>query len=388
MNLREYLSVLARRRVTIIVVTLAVTAAAIAAGLLSGDKATSRAVVAIPSVRSESIIVDVSPEIALERELDLARSGEVAARAAKLSGEPEATVRSLVAVSPLAATSKGTIVFTATDVDPVRAADVANAVAESYIALSNESLMADLQKHLDAVRGRTDEVSTEALAFLKSADGSSAGLSGLSVNPQSPLLDARLADLRALMDMDSAGAQLISAASSQKAGGGLGRNAILGLSLGVFLGVGGALVQEQLDDRVSGADSLRQIVADIPVFDSTSESGYATEDVYKLLAAALAAQRPVNTKRLAVVTAATRPGASDIAHDLITALSDETGAPLADAGSLLTGAKIADLRAEVDGTILAVVKGVTRTSEVTRAVRLLRDLGQPLRAIVLVAGRS
>ncbi|MDY0086973.1 MAG: hypothetical protein RBS78_00240 [Coriobacteriia bacterium] len=388
MNLREYLSVLARRKTIVIAVTVAVTVAAVVVGLRSSDKATSRAVAAIPSVRAEGVIIQIAPEFALEREVELARSEKVIARAAQQTGESEATIRALITVGPPSPTSKGTIIFTATDVDATRASEVANAVAEAYVVVSNESLLDGLQNYLDAVRTGSAESSEEALAFLKSAGDAPLELSELSLNPRASALDSRLADLLALVDMESAHAQLVSSASPQDGGAAVGRNAILGLTLGLFLGVAGALVQEQLDDRVRTADSLRHSLAEVPTIDVTGGSGYAPEDALHLLAATLMAQPPAGEKRLAVSTPTAHAGGVDILGGLTAALGDESGITLVDAGPLLTGAGIASLQSEVNGVILVVTKGVTRTSEVTQAADLLRDLKQPLRGVVLVAGRS
>lgn len=387
MDLRDYLGVLARRRVTIIVVTLAVAAAAIAAGILSSDQTTSRAVAAVPAVRADGVIAPMAADVALERELEIARSQQVLERAAERTGESPADLRLLVAVNPTAATSRGTIAFTTTDSDPERAAELSNAVASAYVEVSNEYLLADLERYLDAVRAGSAEASDETLTFLESLGDAPLDVTELSVGRAASALDARLADLSALLDMESSHAQLVGAASPGVPEGGVGRNAVLGVTLGLFLGVAGALVQEQVDDRVRGVDALRDSLPGVPVFDATGSSGHTREDALHLLAVSLTAGRVGGPGRLAVATPTAAVVDPGLAAGLVSAMDAGESASVTDAGALLESAQIGRVAADTDGVVLVVGNEQTRLAEVERSVTLLGELGLPLRAVVLVAAK-
>ncbi len=384
MDLRDYLGVLARRRVTIIVVTLVVAGAAIAAGVLSADQTTSRAVAAMPAVRADGVIAPMAADVALERELEIARSQQVLERAAKWTGESPADLRLLVAVNPTAATSKGTIAFTTTDSNPERAAELSNAVATAYVEVSNGYLLADLERYRDAVRAGSAGASDETLAFLQSLGDAPLDLTELSVDRAATALDVRLADLSALLDMESSHAQLVGTASPGLPEGGVGRNAVLGLTLGLFLGVASALVQEQVDDRVRGADALRDSLPGVPVFDATGSCGHAREDALRLLAVSLTAGRAKGPGRLAAVTPTAAAADPRLAAELTAAMDAGEGATVNDAGALLESAQIGHVATDTDGVVLVVAHEQTRLAEVEQSVNLLGALGLPLRAVVLV----
>lgn len=384
MELRDYLGVLARRRAIIIFVTLAVTAAAVAIGISSTKVATARATAIMPSVRADGMIVSITPDIALERELELARSAEVFDRAASEIGESSNELRAMVSVAPATATSKGTIVFTATDKDAKRAAAAANGVADAYVTVSNESLLSDLQRYRDAVRAGSAQASDEVRAFLESLDG----VTGLNIGSPTTDLDLRLADLSALIGMESSHAWLVETASPSTPESSPGRNAALGVTLGLFLGIAGALVQEQLDDRIRDVSTLRRSYPGVPVFDACGSAAHSVEDAVSLLAASLTADASGAARRLALATPAANVTDADIVTGLSAALGSHGGATIVDAGSLLESAEIARFAENVDGVVLVVARGVTRAPEVTKATALLGDLGLPLRAIVARAAQA
>lgn len=358
MDLRDYLRVLSRRRVLIVGVTLVVAAASIAATLLSSREATSRAVATAPAVRADGVIVPMSPDVAIEREIEVARSEQVFERAASETGESADALRLNVVIAPAGATSRGTIAFTATDADASRAAELANAVAASYVSVTNEALLADLERYRDAVRAGSAEASDETLAFLEGLDATPLDLSELSVGRQATALDARLADLSALMDMESSHAQLVNPAAPLAPEGGVGRNAVLGVTLGLFLGVAGAFVQEQIDDRVRHADGVRRAFPHASVFDATGTDGRSAEDTMRLLAAAVSgssSSAPVRTVLVAAPTAGARSAA--VAAGLASALAEQ-GAQVVGVSWTDASGSMAELLGGTDGPGLAgVVNG-------------------------------
>ena len=364
MDLRDYLGVLSRRRVLIIGVTLVVTAASVAATLLSSQEATSRAVAAAPAVRADGVIVPIAPDVAIEREIEVARSEEVLERAAAETGESANALRMSVVIAPAGATSRGTIAFTATDADPSRAAELADAVATSYVSVTNEALLADLESYRDAVRAGSAEASDETLAFLESLDATPLDLNELSVGRQATALDARLADLSALMDMESSHAQLVNPATTLVPEGGVGRNAVLGVTLGLFLGIAGAFVQEQVDDRVRHIDGLRRAFPDASVFDARGTDGRSAEDTMRLLAAALSggsSPAPLGAVLVAAPTAGVR--SATIAAGLASALA-ERGEPVVGVAWTDSDGSMAEILGATGGPGLAgVVNGECGTEE-------------------------
>jgi capsular polysaccharide biosynthesis protein len=434
MELRDYLKMLSRRRYIIVAVTLAVTAAAITAGLLSANVATSRAVVTVPSVRADGVIVPMAADVSLERELEVARSAQVMSLAAEATGESVASLGLLVSISPASATSRGTIAFTATDADPDRAAALANSVAESYVTFTNAALLADLERHREAVRAGSEEATAESLFFLERLDATTFELAELSVGRGATSLDTRLADLSALIGMDTSHAQLVNPAEPTSTDGGLTRNAVLGLTLGLFLGIAAAFVQEQVDDRVRRVEMVREVVPDVPVFDASESDSRSSADAVRLLAIALAGDFRGRESVLAVTSPTAAVQSADVAAALAEALAErgervtalswgpsgesmadrlkhatalrlaeaitmcadpaardalrvlrsESGVVVVDAAPVLGGADAGHLAGEVDGVVLAARSGTTRIAELRESAGLLKELGMPLRAIVLL----
>jgi capsular polysaccharide biosynthesis protein len=432
MELSEYLSILSRRRLTIIVVTLLVTAAAIIVSVMSADEVTSRAVVVVPSVRAESIVIGMAADVALEREVEIARSAQVMALAADASDESVASLRAAVSVAPAVATSRGTIAITATGIDGERAARMANSVAESYVDYANSALLADLERYQAAVRSAGDEATDETIELFKRLDATELDVAGFSISRDTASLDTRLADIWALMGMDTSHAQLLTSAEATSANTGTTRNAVLGLTLGLFLGIAAAFVQEQVDDRVRRAETVRQAFPGVPVFDSAGADLPALADSLGLLAAMLsqgsggaavayAITAPTSSVRSAEVAAglaqafANRgervaavawgvPGDRMMAHptagsppvevvndctgpaarDALRALRGQNTVVVIDAAPLLARAETGQLAGQVDGAVLAVQTGSTRTDELRESARLLEVLRVPLAAIVLL----
>ncbi len=432
MELSDYLGMLSRRRLTIIVVTLLVTAAAIIVSFMSADEVTSRAVVTVPSIRAESIIIPMSADVALEREVEIARSVQVMSLAADASGESVASLRAAVSIAPAAVTSRGTIAIAATGTDGERTARMANSVAESYVAYTNSALLADLERYQAVVASAGDKASDDTIAFFERLDATALDLAGLSVTRGTANLDTRLADLSALMGMDTSRAHLSTSAESTNADSGITRNAVLGLTLGLFLGIAAAFVQEQVDDRVRQAETLRQALPGVPVFDSSGTDTFPLADTLALLsvmlsehsgatAVAYAVAAPSSSVRSGAVAVnlakafADRgervaavawgvPGdemrerlgtesssvqvvsdcADPAARDALRTLRGESTVVVVDAAPLLGGAETGQLAGEVDGVVLAVQAGSTRTSELHESARLLEALRMPLAAIVLL----
>lgn len=434
MELRDYLKMLSRRRITVIAVTLVVTAAAIVASLLSANEVTSRAVVTVPSVRAESIIIPMAPDVSLERELEVARSGQVMALAAEATGESVESLRTLVSVAPVTATSRGTIAFIASGIDAERTAMLANGVAESYVTFTNAALLSDLERYQAAVRSASTEATDETITFLERLDATALNLSELGVARGSTGLDSRLADLSALMGMDTYRAQLLSPAKEGTADSRLSRNAVLGLTLGLVLGIAAAFVQEQVDDRVRRTDTIRQLLPAVPVFDASGTDALSPADAVRLLAIALpggpdgrarvfAVTAPTGSVRSVDVAAAlaeafaerservaavswgpssggmaehlraasgleVAPAVTACAHaagrDAVRALRSSSEIVVIDAAPVLGGADTGYLAGEIDGVVLAVRTGMTRTAELRESAELLDKLRMPLRAIVLL----
>lgn len=437
MDLRDYLRVLWRRRVTIGLVTLVVTAAAIGAALLSSDETTSRAVAAAPAIRADGVIVATPADVALEREIEVARSDEVIERAASETGESAEDLRVLVSIAPADATSRGTIAFSVTDSDPARAAELANATASAYVSIANEQLLADLGRYRDAVQAGSAQATEDTLEFLESLGDTALDVSELSVGRGATALDARLADLAALMDMESSHAQLLSPAGEGTPDGGLGRNTVLGITLGLFLGVAGALVQEQLDDRLRRVETVHQAAPDVPVFDGSDDAPHSLADAVRLLGIALDRDAGAGHRAVAVTAPGHPEHSSRVAADLARTFAERgrttavlswgTGAgPIAqyltamptlqvaepvtasaspeararvedlrsgaqfvviDAAPVLAGSETGDLAGVADAAVLVVGIGVTRAAQLRESVALLGEVGIALRAIVIV-GRS
>ena len=246
---RRYLDALRRRLWVILLLALAAVVAAVAFSSWMPDryKASASIVKRVTTGPYESINVD-----ALTRELStieqLLLTSNVLDRAAKrVKGETPASIQGALesSVDPEA----NLIFVTATAGDPKRAAQIANAVAETFIEAQRavtrqqyEQARAGLLQELARVRGQTGAAQqTQAIQQR---------LSELGVSLAGAGMDLQIAQ-RATPPSERSSPKPL-------------RNGVIALFLGLFVGVLVALASDQLVPRVTGTRELSRLM-DLPL---------------------------------------------------------------------------------------------------------------------------
>src|SRR3954452_5364191 len=246
---RRYLDALRRRRWLILLLAAAAVLGALVVSSWAPDryKATASIVKQVTVGPYESVNVD-----ALTRELStieqLLLSSDVLGRAAqRVHGESPGSVRGALqaSVDPNA----NLIFVTATAGDPKRAADIANAVANTFIETQGavvrrqyEQARAGLTQELRRVQGQPGASQQEQAIRQR--------LSELGVSLASAGMDLQIAEPATPPSQRSSPKPL--------------RNAVIALFLGLFLGVLIALASDQLVPRVGGTRELGRLM-DIPL---------------------------------------------------------------------------------------------------------------------------
>lgn len=221
MELRDLVAVLSRRRITILVVTVAFALVAVALGLASGASYSATAQVLAPQTTVSTLLGEQRPARGVEWQAGIARSSEVLASAAQAlgAGATADTLANAVTVVPADAISEYTLKVTGTASTPQKAAFYANAVADAYVAYTSRTLSAEVKNF--SVK---------------------AGSTGLSRSDLS-------ASIETLPLLDSARARVLARAAApavQSAVGRAIRMGILGLTLGLAVGIAAAFVRDQL----------------------------------------------------------------------------------------------------------------------------------------------
>jgi capsular exopolysaccharide synthesis family protein len=251
-EVRRYLDALRRSLPLVIgiVVVLAGSIYVVSSSLPKRYKATTSIV-----QRSNSVIDNNSSVDSITRDLNtidalLTTDDVLAAAAKKVPGQPPESIDSLrTKVSSSVDPNANLIYVTAKDASPVRAAQIANAVASTFVSEQAdierrqfESARSDLQDELARVQGQAGASSQEAALQDRISQ------IGVSI---------------ATAGTDLAVAQRADAPDSQDTPRPL-RNTALGIVLGLFLGVLVALARDQLVPRVAGSRELSRLL-ELPV---------------------------------------------------------------------------------------------------------------------------
>ncbi|MGH9126798.1 MAG: polysaccharide biosynthesis tyrosine autokinase, partial [Acidimicrobiales bacterium] len=166
------------------------------------------------------------------------------------------------------------IAITASDTYPAAAATIANTYARTYIAQRrsqdvNNALasaaevqgkITDLQSQIDSLRAQINnakDVNAATAAITPQLD---------SLTQEQGTFKQQLADLQVEAALNSGDAQLVKPATTPTSPASPRplRDAILAIAAGLILGVGAALVLDQLDDSIKSPDDLERTIPRIP----------------------------------------------------------------------------------------------------------------------------
>ena len=283
-DLRQYLTLLRRRKVSLVLVTLAVTAGALALSLLQPPTYQASAQVLRETQPVDPLAQQVNtPAQALRllnneiRELESSKVREAVAKAYSGPESVSAVQGSVVA------SGADVIRVTGTGRDPRELAKLVNTYVDTYLKFRTEQQVGVLLETGNAVRKKADELSqrlTELSAPLVALDAQISTASGPQradlqrrreaqageLAPQVASIQSQLAFYRQQLDRvelsagirQSGNLRLLAAAAvpqdpvSPKPL----RNTAMGLILGLLLGCGAALARDYLDDTVRDKASL------------------------------------------------------------------------------------------------------------------------------------
>jgi capsular exopolysaccharide synthesis family protein len=207
----------------------------------------------------------------------LVNTTAVAAAAAKHMKNPPASSASLLGeVSADADPTTGFLTITATDPDPNRAADVANAFAQGLAGNQVDQANAQIDATINRLQGQLRKLG--------------------STDPARAQVAQQLQQLRTLRGAQSANSAIIERAAP--AGAPINhktRRAIeLGLVIGLLLGIGAVAIAENSDRRVRDPDDLEEmtglpLLSAIPAsaFDPAEDEDLRDEEAFQMLRGAL-----------------------------------------------------------------------------------------------------
>lgn len=298
-DLLQYVQVLRRRKLTIVLVTILITGIAVAFTFLSTPVYEATATVVLQDTASQDVVTPSGASedrTAIQTELEIMQSTEV-------REEVERRVGADVEVGFRQRPDTKVVALTASDTDADRAAEAANTYAETYIEIRRDRQVedylattediqgrkADVEDQLDSLTEELDQINALIVAF--PPDGNPAELERFinqrdaeaeQIDTQREALEARInsyEDLLSRLELSSniaqGGAQVVSRATapSSPAQPRPVQNAAVGLVMGLVLGVVAAFVKEQFDDTFSRKGGLEEVAGGLPTLAIVPEFG-------------------------------------------------------------------------------------------------------------------
>lgn len=362
MELRRSLEVFVRHKWQILLAMVVVggTAAALSAVQSPLYEASTR-VLLRPNDPAEQLYVDVAsaraltdPDRYVAGQVNIIRSQEVLLEAAKaFPGRPPASLTTGLSVGQQG--NSDVVKISVTDSSAGRAAAVANAVARAYIESRRLRAVAGLQRAVDEVQvrlgdlqKRVDDLDAQLAALgagnPRAAPGTQAPPTRESLTAareaasnQYQSLYTRQQELLVNLSLKRGEAELISEARTPSAPirPKPVRNGVLGVGVGLLLGLGWALLREQLDDRVRSRAEVEHfnrvpVLAELPFDEEAGKKqktlatvdhpgGLLAEAVRSLRSSLLFQGVDEPVKRLVVTSPGSGEGKSLVAANLAAA---------------------------------------------------------------------
>jgi receptor protein-tyrosine kinase len=273
MELRDYLKVL-RTRWRLI--GLSVAAVTLAALVLSGvQKPSFEGIAKVVLTQQDTGLMMLGipqPEVSyqpgrdeVETQVEVIRSERIANQAKDALGLSESVDSLLSRVSVTADTGTSLITIRATAPSADRAADTANAFAEAYILWSREDQRASIKAAADDVDKRLSEAQEQMVNLEEAALDPGATVADRArlevARSQFTSLADRLEELRIAEQLSMGRGSLLATATanSERVSPIHSRNAMLGATIGLLVGLGFAFGADHLDTRVKSAREVADI---------------------------------------------------------------------------------------------------------------------------------
>ncbi len=262
LDLAKFLAALRRRRVTIAVVAVAMSASALVFSLLQTPVYQGEVRIALDPAGGTAVFEPVEsqariePALVIDTEIELLKSDRVRVAVREALGPVDDVKASRVGDTLL-------INVNGYSTDPQRAAAVTNAYARNYIELrrqqaSDELLDATSQMRA-SVAGLQEQIDT--------IDPDASPEQRQALVQQHARFSERLDQLQIEAALESGGAQIVgeSEVPTDPVAPTPVRDAALGLVVGAMLGLGLALVLEYRDDSIKTKDDLAEVIESLPV---------------------------------------------------------------------------------------------------------------------------
>jgi succinoglycan biosynthesis transport protein ExoP len=259
-TLRGYLHVLRGRRWWVVALTVLGLGASMALSLTATKEYSATAQMLMQSTSNVNLSSGGAQAAVtsadVQTELQLVTSAQV----------QEAVRKKLGSVPGISAAEVGqtnVIAVTAVDHDPARAATIANTYARAFVTWSTQTAIGSLTTAENQLGQQISVLGKQIKSLPKDA------AQAVALSNQQAVLKGQLAQLEVAGATASTGLQLVTPAvtptspSSPKPV----QDAILGLLAGLVLGIGAALLRDNLDDTLTSGESVEQIV-DAPVLAS------------------------------------------------------------------------------------------------------------------------
>jgi capsular exopolysaccharide synthesis family protein len=285
LDLRGYVAVVQRRKLTILLAVVVVVASSITFSLLQTPVYQASAKVLLQPPSSGEIFTP-QPVVDVSTEIEIMQSNTVReAVAEELGTEPEVTIAAVADTSVVAITAESTV--------PAEAARIANTYADIYVSTRQEQRVADLLAAAEQVQVKVNEVDQQIVALeepLADLDGQIAAadtaterqelqveratvnqeIAGrrLTLQTQRSGYAEQLDDLQLARNLtQQGGAEVVNraVAPASPVRPTPVRNGVLALVVGLMLGVGVAFLREYLDDTVKNKDDLERATGDLSV---------------------------------------------------------------------------------------------------------------------------
>jgi uncharacterized protein involved in exopolysaccharide biosynthesis len=275
LELRDYLRVLRRRKSTIAAAILVVLGFALTASLLQSPLYEGRAELLLQQRSTESLFNPDTgqpndPARALQTEIRVLKSGPVKAAVKAKLGEAPA-----VAATPVGQTND--ISVSVRSGSPKKAADIANAYANSYIEFRRKQAIDDLLAASQEVQSKVGDFQRQIDAIdaqIASTGDRQRSIVVQNLAPQRAALVDQQAVFRQKLNqlqvdaaLKSGGAQLVMPASvpSSPVSPRPIRTGAIALVVGGVLGIALAFLLDYLDDTMKTKDDLDRVVHELPV---------------------------------------------------------------------------------------------------------------------------
>jgi succinoglycan biosynthesis transport protein ExoP len=348
-DVREYGRILWRRRGQIVLVTAGVVAAVLLFTFVVPRTYPSSVSVLVKALPVPGTSTDMqTPNMDTEKALVLL-SRDIADRVRTSTNAPETDEDLMAHISARVVPNTEILVITFVDPSPQRAATLAQAYAEEYVAFrvreatgTISAAEAPLESQISELRQRIDQLNLRIANSPSPVARRNLGTELNELLGQLATLQQRLLVVRSSLDVAKDSATIVSLAQVPTAASGpdKARTLLIGFLVGLVLAVGVALLRERLDDRIKSAEELERatgirLLGSVPRVTAWSDTGEArlelradpeseVSESYRMIAAnllALASRELVTT--LVVTSAVDGEGKTTTASNLAVSLAEQ-----------------------------------------------------------------